>query len=330
MEHHTRGQKARIGLVGFGHIGGTLAHILLLKKIAHVMAYDIHVNPARGKCRDMTQGLSMVGCHEPFLHVVDDIRHLASCDIIVVTAGMARKPNMEREELLHHNARIIQDIGTSLATIRAQGIILVVTNPVDIMTRWMQEVTGFPHHRVMGMAGVLDTERFRISLAEMLSVEPSDIHTCMLGAHNPSMIPILSHTTVQGTPIYEWIGTHKNPTEKFLQMLHACVEATRNEGATIVQLLENGSAYYGPAHSIAVMIEAMLSHTPRILPASVCAEGKYGIVSPVYMGMNALLGKTGVMEVVSPPLTSEEQKALHDTEKALEKNYKAFHETFSS
>ena len=328
MEHHVYRNRAHIGLVGFGHIGGTLAHLLLLKKIAKVIAYDIHVDHARGKERDLRQGLSIGGCHEPLLHIVDDIRHLTSCDVIVVTAGMARRPNMEREELLHHNAKIIQDIGTSLGEIQANGVILVVTNPVDIMTRWMQEVTGFSHHRVIGMAGVLDTGRLQLFLAEKLSVSPSDIHTCILGAHNPSMIPILSRTTVQGMPIHDWIRTHKNPPEKFLEMLQTCIEDTKNEGATIVNLLENGSAYYGPAHSIVAMIEAILSDGPHSLPVSAWTEERYGV--PVYMGVQATLGRTGVMQIADMPLTPTEKNMLHDTGKTLQKSYETFRKSFSS
>lgn len=330
VEHKKQCNHAKIGLIGFGHIGGTLAHVLLLKKIGHVVAYDIHVNHARGKGRDLSQGLSIDECHDPFLHIVDDIHHLTSCDIIVVTAGMARRPNMEREELLHHNAKIIQNIGTSLAKANAKGVIIVVTNPVDIMARLMQETTKLPHHRVIGMAGVLDTGRFQLFLAEKLSVPPSDIHTCILGAHNPSMLPILSRTTVQGIPIHRWIRANKNPPEKFLEMLHTCAEDTRNEGATIVSLLESGSAYYGPAHGVVSMIEAILSDNGAILPVSACTEGKYGDSSSVYMGIQAILGKQGIVRMADMSLAPEETDALRKACQTLQKNYEIFHRDFFS
>lgn len=298
----------KVGLIGLGRIGGTLAHLLLMMGGCKIKVLDAHTGAARGRARDLQQAAAIGGYDPRSLEVATEYTDLKDCQIVVVTAGIVRRPNMEREALLQENAAIIQRVGSALKEAGSQAIVVVVTNPVDIMTHWMQCVTHFPAHRVLGMAGVLDTGRFRLFLSQRLSVSISDIQTWIIGAHDMRMLPVLSCTTIRGIPLMEWLSRHEISQD----VLQALLLETKQEGATIVKLLEKESAYYGPAQSLCSMVEAILENQRRLFPASVYLQGEYGVWD-TYIGTPAIIGAGGVEEVVELPLTRVEQEAFHKT-----------------
>ncbi len=302
-------RKLKVTIVGIGMVGGTIASNLARMNLFDELALiDVVGDMAKGKALDISQAGPVMGYDT---HIVggDSWELMKNSDIVIVTAGVPRKPGMSREELLSINYRIIQEVSKKIRELAPNSIVIVVTNPLDAMTYAVYKITGFPKNRVLGMAGVLDTARFRTFLAWDLGVSAKDISALVLGSHGDTMVPILSYTTVGGIPI-----------EKLLpqQKLEKIVERTKRGGAEVVELLKAGSAYFAPAASVCEMVEAIVLNRKRVLPCSVLCEGEYGI-NGIFIGVPVVLGRNGVEKIIEFPLREDELKALQKSADATKK-----------
>lgn len=294
--------RHKISIVGgAGNVGSTAGLIAAQKELGDVVLVDVPAaeGVARGKALDMTE----MGPVERFDAVVtgtSDYREIAGSDVVIVTAGLARRPGMTREDLLQKNAEIIQSVAKGIKTHAPEAIVLVVSNPIDVMTYLTWKVTGFPEERVIGQAGILDSARFRTFIAMELGCSVEDVVTMVLGGHGDSMVPLPRYTSIAGIPLPELL-----PPER----IEALVERTRNGGAEIVQLLGTGSAYYAPGAAVVQMAEAILKDKRRILPCSAHLTGQYGI-DDVYIGVPVLLGAGGLLKIYELELNEEELGSL--------------------
>lgn len=293
-------KRAKIGLIGAGHIGGTLAHLAMLKNLGDIVLLDVIEGVPQGKALDLSQCAPLEG-RALSLQGAQDYAELAGSDVIIVTAGFPRKPGMSRDDLLDSNARVICDVGEALKVHCPEAFVIVVTNPLDAMVWMMREVTGFPSQRVVGMAGVLDSARFRTLLAQEFSVSVEDVHTMVLGGHGDSMVPLVRYSSVAGIPLSELVTLGWITAER-LQYL---IEKTRNGGGEIVKLLKTGSAFYAPATSALAMAEAYLRDSKRIFPCAAWLDGAYEM-DDVYAGVPVVIGAKGVERIIELPLTKDE------------------------
>lgn len=296
--------RKKIALVGSGNIGGTLAHLIGYKDLGDVILIDVAEGLPQGKALDLAQAMAVEGRSSAIVGS-NDYALMEGADVVVVTAGLARKPGMSRNDLLAINAKIISDVGQNIKRYTPDTFVIVVTNPLDAMVWVMRESCGLPHHRVVGMAGVLDSGRFRCFLADALGVSPADVQTFVLGGHGDAMVPLPRYTSVAGMPLPDlikrgWISQTQ---------VDALVDRTRNGGAEIVNLLKTGSAYYAPATSAIAMAESYLKDQRRILPCATWLTGEYG-VQDVYVGVPAIIGGNGVEKVVEFELTPLEREAF--------------------
>lgn len=286
------------GIIGVGQIGGTLAHLLIGTGMGPIVLYDTSPALAKGKALDLAQAATIGGHQASLLRVASSYEELAACRVIIITAGLARRPGMSRQELMDENLKIIRHIAHNLRPYDAT--LIVVTNPVDIMTYWMQQETGFAPQRVIGMAGVLDSGRFKTFLSEALQVPASEIEAWVIGPHNDHMIPVLSNVKIAGFPLQTWMQ-QKGVSE---EVLAAVVKRTQQAGAEIVALLEKGSAYYGPAQAIFEMLRSMQASDKKPLACSVALQGPK---KQVYCGFPVHLGWKGVEAYCPLSLTAQEQ-----------------------
>ena len=296
--------RKKIALVGSGNIGGTLAHLIGYKGLGDVILIDVAEGLPQGKALDLAQAMAVEGRSSTIVGS-NDYALMEGADVVIVTAGLARKPGMSRNDLLTINAKIISDVGQNIKRYTPGAFVIVVTNPLDAMVWVMQESCGLPYHRVVGMAGVLDSGRFRCFLADVLGVSPADVQTFVLGGHGDAMVPLPRYTSVAGIPLPDlitkgWISQ---------KQVDAIVDRTRNGGAEIVNLLKTGSAYYAPATSAIAMAESYLKDQRRILPCATWLTGEYG-VQDVYVGVPAIIGGNGVEKVVEFDLTPLEREAF--------------------
>ena len=290
----------RVAVVGAGQVGATTAHLLALKSLADVTLIDVIEGFAQGKALDMTQSASIEGFRGT-VQGTTDFAALAGSRVVVITAGLARKPGMSREDLLAANANIVGPIAARVGALAPDAIIIVVTNPLDIMVGLALQRSGFPRQRVMGMAGALDSARLRAFLAMRLQVPPADVQAMVLGSHGDLMVPLKSSITVRGKPVRDQL-----PDEELDRLL----QRTKDGGAEIVKLLKQGSAFYAPASGAVEMAGAILNNTHAVLPVCAWLTGEYGL-RDVCVGVPAQLGATGIERVVEMPLTPEERQALH-------------------
>jgi len=289
----------KVAVIGAGQVGGTCAQRIVERKLADVAIVDIADGLAKGKALDLGQA----GAIEAYNFKVEgstDYSIIKGARAVIVTAGLARKPGMSREDLLSKNAAIVKDIAQNVKRYCPDSVIIMVTNPLDIMTYLAWKVSGFDTKKVFGMAGVLDTARLKYFISQMLDVLPTEIEAMVLGGHGDSMVPLIGRTTVKGRPIGELL------TQEEIELL---VQRTRDGGAEIVSLLKTGSAYFAPSSAVCDMLEAVLKDRPEVLPASVYLEGQYGMTD-IYCGVPAKIGGSGVEEVIGLQLTSAEQEAL--------------------
>ncbi len=294
--------KKKIALVGAGNIGATLAHLILQRKLAEVVLIDIAEGMTQGKALDLCQAAAIDGID---LNVLGtrDFKALSQADIVIITAGIARKPGMSRDDLLQVNAQIIQEIGQQIRQHCPETFVIVITNPLDAMVWLMQKSCGLPFQRVVGMAGVLDSGRFQYFLAAALNVSVRDIQTFVLGGHGDGMVALPRYTTISGVPLQAWIDQGKLSK----QQLETLIERTRNGGAEIVNLIQTGSAYYAPASAALQMAEAYLYDQKRILPCAAWLQGHYG-VKDIYAGVPVVIGANGVEKILELSLTEIEQQ----------------------
>ncbi len=292
---------AKVTIVGAGNVGATAAHLIALKNLANVVLVDVVEGLARGKALDIMQSAAIEGFSVSVVGS-EDYGLVDGSDIVVITAGVPRRPGMTREELLSTNASIVKDVVEHISSRCPNAIIIVVTNPLDAMSYLAYKVSGFPRERVMGMAGVLDAARFSYFIGEKLGVHPSGVNPCVLGSHGEAMVPIARFTTVYGVPLSKFLKDEE---------MEDLEERTRKGGAEIVSLLKKGSAFYAPASSIVHMVKSILLDEKKLLYASVYLEGEYGF-KDVFMGVPVVLGKGGVEKVVELELEERERRRLED------------------
>lgn len=296
--------RKKIALAGSGNIGGTLAHLIAFKGLGDVVLVDVAEGPPQGKALDLAQAIAIEG-FTTSITGGNDYALMEGADVVIVTAGLARKPGMSRNDLLTMNAKIISDVAQNVKRYSPDAFVIVVTNPLDAMVWVMREACGLPHHRVVGMAGILDSGRFRCFLAEALGVSPSDVQTFVLGGHGDAMVPLPRYTSVAGVPLSDLIA--KGWIRQ--SQVDAMVERTRNGGAEIVNLLKTGSAFYAPATAALAMAESHLKDQKRILPCAAWLTGEYG-VNGIYAGVPVVIGSKGVEKIVEFDLNPLEQDAF--------------------
>ncbi len=301
--------RKKITVVGSGHVGATTALYLAQRELGNVVLVDIVDGLPEGLGLDIFEASPIQKFDSQFLGSTD-FSEMKDSDMVIVTAGLARKPGMDRLDLLKKNATIVKGITESIVKYAPNAMILVVSNPIDMMVYIAYKVSGFPKNRVFGMAGVLDSARLASFVAMELDVSVKDISPMVLGGHGDTMLPIPRYTTVSGIPISELISEDRIKTIN---------ERTQKGGAEIVNLLKTGSAYYAPAASATAMTESVTKEQNRIMPTSCLLEGEYGI-NGVYIGVPAKLGLNGIEQIVELKLTSDELKALKDTADLYQKN----------
>lgn len=300
---------AKIGIVGIGNIGGALAHSLLGEPNTQLYLYDIKISMAKGKAKDLRQAAIISGHGHTEVYAVEEVSHLKSCDVIVIIAGLPRQPGMDRGALLQANADILRTIAAPLQG--TSGVVVVVTNPVDTMTALMTRWLNLPFGRVMGMASVLDEGRFCAAVSQILNLNAAAVTGCVVGAHNDSMVPLLSSI--------RWGGLALTADQMDRLILGDVVEQTRRGGSDIVQLLGQGSAYYGPAEAIKVMVRAIIYDENRPLRASVMLQGEYGGLRNLCCGTPLVLGRSGVKKILEYPLSPEELTLFQSSVESLRK-----------
>ena len=301
-------KRAKVAVIGAGQVGGIVAFQLAQKELADVVLVDIVEGMPQGKALDMSQ-TSGVEHFDAKVTGTNNYADIKDSDIVVITAGVARKPGMTREDLLKINADIVKKAAESVKLYAPEAIIISVTNPLDIMTQLVYKTTGFKKNKVLGMAGVLDSARFALFIAEELKVSIKDIFPMLLGSHGDTMVPLPRYTTVSGIPLTELL-----PAEKITKLS----ERARNGGAEIVALLKTGSAYFAPGSSAVAMVESILKDQKRILPSCVYLEGEYGIKG-VFIGVPVKIGKDGVEQIVELKLNAEELSLLKKSAEAVAK-----------
>ncbi len=298
--------RKKVSIVGAGNVGATAAHWIASKELADVVLIDIMEGVPQGKALDLSQAMP-VEKRDSTIVGTNDYADTANSDIVVITAGIPRKPGMSRDDLLNTNYKIMQDVVSKVVKYSPNCIIIVVSNPLDAMAQAAFKLSGFSRNRVLGMAGVLDSARFRTFIAQELNVSVENVTAFVLGGHGDTMVPLARYSTVAGIPITELIEKTK---------LDALIERTRNGGAEIVKYLKTGSAYYAPSASAVEMVEAILKDKKKILPCAVHLEGEYGIKG-LFVGVPVKLGANGLEQVIEIKLTAEEQAALNKSAESV-------------
>jgi malate dehydrogenase len=303
----------KITVVGAGNVGATTAQRIAEKELARsVVMVDVVEGIPQGKALDQWQSAPIEGFDSRVIGT-NGYDETSGSDLVIITAGIARKPGMSRDDLLNTNAGIVKDVAEQIKRSSPNAIIIVVSNPLDVMCYVAKQVTGFPRERVIGMAGVLDTARYRAFLAEALDVSVRDIQAMVLGGHGDTMVPLISYTTVSGIPVTQLLERSQ---------LDAIVDRTRNGGAEIVKYLKTGSAYYAPSSGAVQMAEAIVRDQKRILPCAAWLEGEYGMKG-VYLGVPCKLGRRGLEKVLDVQLTADERAALAKSAEAVREPMKA-------
>ncbi|MBI3616290.1 MAG: malate dehydrogenase [Candidatus Omnitrophica bacterium] len=298
--------RQKVAIIGAGNVGATCAQRILERGLADVALVDVVEGLAQGKALDLAEAAPLEG-HDGFISGSTTYEGIQGAAVVVVTAGLARKPGMSRSDLLEANAKILQSIIPNVVRHAPEAILLVVTNPLDPMTYLAWRLSGFPTERVLGMAGVLDSARLRAFAAQKLRLSVKDIQALVLGGHGDSMVPLKRFTTVSGVPIAELLSASD---------LEALIQRTREGGAEVVKLLKTGSAFYAPASSVADMVQSILRDEKRVLPASVCLKGEYGL-RDVFCGVPVRLGARGVEQILEIPLDPNEKAALAASAKGV-------------
>jgi malate dehydrogenase len=303
--------RAKIGLVGAGMIGGTLAHLIGLKELGDVVLVDIAEGVPQGKGLDIAESAPVEGFDTAYTGS-NDYSAIAGSDVVIVTAGVPRKPGMSRDDLIGINSGIIKTVGENIKKHAPGAFVIVITNPLDAMVEVMQRVTGFKSNMVVGMAGVLDSARFRYFLADEFKVSVEDVTAFVLGGHGDTMVPLTRYSTVAGIPLPDLVAMGWTTQER----LDTIVQRTRDGGAEIVALLKTGSAFYAPASSAVAMAESFLKDKKRVLPCAAKLNGEYG-VKGLYIGVPVVIGKNGVEKIIQVKLNAEEQKMFDHSVNAV-------------
>jgi malate dehydrogenase len=305
--------RKKIALVGAGNIGGTLAHLIGLKELGDVVMFDVFPGVAAGKALDIMQSGPVDG-FDSHMTGAGDYSAIAGADVVIVTAGFPRMPGMTRDDLLTKNAGVIGQVAEGIKTYAPNAFVICITNPLDVMVWVLQQKSGLPPEKVVGMAGVLDSARFRLFLAQEFGVSVEDVTAFVLGGHGDTMVPLTRYSTVAGIPVPDLIKMGWTTQEK----MDAIVNRTANGGGEIVKLLEKGSAFYAPAASAIAMAESYLLDKKRVLPCAVLLNGEYG-QNDFYVGVPVVIGAGGVEKIVEVQFTAEEKAAFDKSCDAVKK-----------
>ncbi|QAR34163.1 malate dehydrogenase [Geovibrio thiophilus] len=307
--------RPKIALIGGGQIGGVLAQLSALKELGDVVLFDIVEDMPQGKTLDIAEA-SRVDGFDACLRGTNDYKDIAGANIVIVTAGLPRKPGMSRDDLLTTNANIIKSVAENIKKYAPDSYVIVISNPLDAMVTLMQKITGFPAERVIGQAGVLDSSRFASFIAWELGVSVKDVNAMVLGGHGDTMVPLVRYANVNGCPVMELLEKKYNDKAKAKEVMVAMVERTKQAGGEVVKLLKTGSAFYSPASSAIQMAEAILKDEKRVLPVCALLKGEYSIDN-LYVGVPVVLGKNGVEKIIELDLDAEEQALMDNSVNAV-------------
>jgi malate dehydrogenase len=298
--------NAKVSIIGAGNVGATIAQLLAAESISDVVLFDIVEGMPQGKALDIAEACPVWKSSASVIGT-KNYEDTAGSDILVVTAGFPRKPGMSRDDLLHANAEVIRTVVSETARLSPDSVLIIVTNPMDVMAHVALDVSGFIPRKVIGMGGILDSARLRTFVSLQLGVSPKDVDTLVLGGHGDQMVPLIRFTTVKGVPISELLDRHT---------INELIQRTQNGGAEIVSLLKTGSAYYAPAASTVEMIQSVLYDEKRMVPCSALLDGQYGI-SGLFIGVPVFLGRNGIEKIVELRLTEGEQQLLDKSASAV-------------
>ena len=307
--------RKKISLIGAGQIGGTLAHLIAIKELADVVLFDVAEGIAKGKALDIAQSSSVDGFNVN-ISGTSNYEDTKNSDVIIITAGVPRKPGMTRDDLLGINLKIIKQVADGIKNTSPNAFVICITNPLDVIVMALQKYSGLPKNMVVGMAGILDTSRFKYFLSQELKTPVSKINSLVLGGHGDTMVSMLNHTTVDGVAVLDLVKEGKLKKE----VLDSIVERTKNGGAEIVKLLEKGSAFYAPAASGVEMAESYLKDLKKQLPCAAYLNGEYG-VKDLYAGVPVIIGKSGIEKIVEINLSSEEKQNFNHSIGAVKELY---------
>jgi malate dehydrogenase len=305
--------RNKIALIGAGNIGGTLAHLIGLKELGDVVMFDVFGGVAAGKALDIMQS-GAVDLFDSAMTGSGDYSAISGADVVIVTAGFPRMPGMSRDDLLAKNAGVINQVADGIKAHCPGAFVICITNPLDVMVWQLQQRSGLPAERVVGMAGVLDSARFKLFLAQEFNVSVDDVTAFVLGGHGDTMVPLIRYSTVAGIPVPDLIAMGWTTQEK----IDAICARTANGGGEIVKLLEKGSAFYAPAASAIAMAESYLRDKKRVLPCAALLSGQYGL-NGLYIGVPVVIGAGGVERIVEIKLTKSEQEAFEKSCDAVRK-----------
>lgn len=306
-------KRVKISLIGGGNIGGVIAHLINLKGLGDVMMFDISEGLPQGKALDISQAGAITGS-DGNLQGTNDYRDIENSDVIIVTAGLPRTPGMSRDDLINVNAGIIKTVAINIKKYSPNAFVIVITNPLDVMVYSMLKESGMPSNMVVGMAGVLDSSRFNLFVANEFNVSVENVSSFVLGGHGDLMVPLIRYCTINGIPILDLVEMGWSTKER----IDAIVERTRNGGGEIISLLKTGSAYFAPATSAIEMLESYLGDKRKILGCAAYLQGEYN-VTDCYVGVPVIIGKNGVEKIVEIKLNDEEKKLFNQSVDAVKK-----------
>ncbi len=307
--------RKKIALIGGGQIGGVLTQLVAMKRLGDVVMYDIVEDLPQGKSLDIGEAARIDG-FDINVKGTNDYKDIENSDLIIVTAGLPRKPGMSRDDLLTTNAKIMKTVAENVKKYAPKAISIIISNPLDAMVTLYKKITGFDQNRVLGQAGVLDSSRFSTFIAWELGISVKDINTMVLGGHGDTMVPIIRYANVNGIPVMELLERKYNDKTKAKDVMNAIVERTKMAGGEVVKLLKTGSAFYSPASAAITMAEAILRDEKRILPVCAFLQGEFG-VNGYYVGVPAILGANGVEKIIEFSLNDEEKALLNNSASAV-------------
>ena len=309
--------KKKISLIGAGQIGGTLAHLIALKELADVVLFDVAEGIAKGKALDIAQSSGVSGSNVNLIGT-NNYKDIKNSDVIIITAGVPRKPGMTRDDLLGINLKIIKEVAEGIKNNSPNSFVICITNPLDVIVMALQKYSGLPHNMVVGMAGILDSSRFKYFLSKQLNISVNKINSLVLGGHGDTMVPMLGQTEINGVSLSKFLKDGKIDKKK----LEEIVDRTRKGGAEIVKFLQKGSAFYAPAASGMEMSESYLKDQKKQLPCAAYLRGEYGVKN-LYAGVPVIIGASGVEKVIELKLSNEEKESFRQSIKSVEDLFSA-------
>ena len=307
----------KISLIGAGQIGGTLAHMIAIKELANVVLFDIDEGIAKGKALDIAQSLAVDG-YNVKLSGTNNYEETKDSDVIIITAGVPRKPGMSRDDLLGTNLKIIKQVAEGIKDTSPNAFVICITNPLDVIVMALQKYSNFPKEKVIGMAGILDTSRFKHFIAEELNSEIKNVNSFVLGGHGDTMVPVPNRTTINSKPLNDFIKDGSTTQER----IDSIIDRTRKGGAEIVKFLKTGSAFYAPAASGVAMAESYLKNQKKTLPCAAYLNGEYGI-KDLYVGVPVIIGEKGIEKIIELTLDADEQKSFQTSIDAVRELFNA-------